>query len=85
MGMNNLNKLSHTIWNCKYHIVYAPKYCRLEAIHIRDIGIYTVMGGHFITGYHLQVAPSRKQAVSHKKQYYSSMPSSLASVKAGLV
>lgn len=22
------NSLSHTIWNCKYHIVFAPKYQR---------------------------------------------------------
>lgn len=26
--MNDLNKLSHTTWNCKYHIVFAPKYRR---------------------------------------------------------
>ena len=25
---NDLNKLSHTTWNCKYHIVLAPKYRR---------------------------------------------------------
>ena len=22
------NSLAHTSWNCKYHIVFAPKYCR---------------------------------------------------------
>ena len=22
------NTLAHTTWNCKYHIVFAPKYCR---------------------------------------------------------
>ena len=26
--MNDLNKLSHTTWNCKYHVVFAPKYRR---------------------------------------------------------
>lgn len=26
--MNALNKLSHTTWNCKYHVVFAPKYRR---------------------------------------------------------
>ena len=26
--MNGINKLSHTQWNCKYHIVFAPKYRR---------------------------------------------------------
>ena len=28
MGMNDMNSLSHTKWNCKYHIVFAPKYRR---------------------------------------------------------
>ena len=26
--MNDINSLSHTSWNCKYHIVFAPKYRR---------------------------------------------------------
>ena len=25
---NNINSLSHTRWNCKYHIVFAPKFRR---------------------------------------------------------
>ena len=29
MGMNDINSLSHTKWNCKYHIVFAPKYRRM--------------------------------------------------------
>ena len=28
MGLNDVNSLSHTKWNCKYHIVFAPKYRR---------------------------------------------------------
>ena len=28
MGMNDINSLSHTKWNCKYHIVFAAKYRR---------------------------------------------------------
>lgn len=28
MSLNDINKLSHTTWNCKYHIVFAPKYRR---------------------------------------------------------
>lgn len=24
----DVNSLSHTKWNCKYHIVFAPKYRR---------------------------------------------------------
>lgn len=26
--MDNMNSLAHTRWNCKYHIVFAPKYRR---------------------------------------------------------
>ena len=26
--MNDVNSLSHTKWDCKYHIVFAPKYRR---------------------------------------------------------
>ena len=28
--MNDMNSLSHTLCNCKYHIVFAPKYRRKE-------------------------------------------------------
>ncbi|RGQ37691.1 IS200/IS605 family transposase, partial [[Clostridium] leptum] len=24
MSLNDINSLSHTKWNCKYHIVFAP-------------------------------------------------------------
>ena len=26
--VNDIQSLSHTTWNCKYHIVFAPKYRR---------------------------------------------------------
>ena len=38
--MNDNNSLAHTTWNCKYHIVFAPKY-RRRAIYVKiraDIG-----------------------------------------------
>ena len=28
MSLNDINSLSHTKWDCKYHIVFAPKYRR---------------------------------------------------------
>ena len=28
MKPNHKDSLAHTIWNCKYHIVFAPKYQR---------------------------------------------------------
>ena len=35
------NSLAHSAWNCKYHIVFAPKYRRMEIYgKIRkDIGV----------------------------------------------
>ena len=38
--MNDTNSLSHTTWNCKYHIVFAPKYRRkvFYGEKRRDIG-----------------------------------------------
>ena len=28
MRITDIHSLSHTKWNCKYHIVFAPKYRR---------------------------------------------------------
>lgn len=28
MSLNDINSLAHTKWNCKYHIVFVPKYRR---------------------------------------------------------
>ena len=38
--MNDNNSLAHTTWNCKYHIVFAPKYRRKILLHEykEDIG-----------------------------------------------
>lgn len=27
--MNDIHSLAHSKWNCKYHIVFAPKYRRV--------------------------------------------------------
>ncbi len=38
--MNDSQSLSHTKWNCKYHIVFVPKF-RRKAIYLKiknDIG-----------------------------------------------
>ena len=40
MGNKDTNSLSHTTWECKYHIVFTPKY-RRQAIYKdikRDVG-----------------------------------------------
>ncbi len=38
--MNDNNSLAHTTWNCKYHIVFAPKYRRkiFYGEHKEEIG-----------------------------------------------
>ena len=41
--MKDNNSLAHTTWNCKYHIVFAPKY-RIQAIY----GKYKVSIGQII-------------------------------------
>ena len=35
----NVNKISHTSWNCKYHVVFAPKYRRKAFYGSRKIEI----------------------------------------------
>lgn len=30
--MNNINSLSHSKWECKYHVVWIPK-CRRKALY----------------------------------------------------
>ena len=34
------NSLAHSAWNCKYHIVFAPKYRRME---IGTFGVQAIM------------------------------------------
>ena len=29
MGLNDIHSLAHSKWNCKYHVVFAPKYRRM--------------------------------------------------------
>ena len=39
--MNDYNKLQHSIWECKYHIVFIPKYRKktLFGVLRRDLGL----------------------------------------------
>ncbi len=34
--INDIKSLAHTSWNCKYHIVFTPKY-RRKAIYVTRI------------------------------------------------
>ena len=58
----NSNSLSHTKWNCKYHIVFAPKlrevYSNWGVIANKDDS---------------NAAAERKQIMKHEKLYISGM------------
>ena len=41
--MNDNNSLAHTTWNCKYHIVFAPKYRRKEFYGTNRLEIGTIL------------------------------------------
>lgn len=43
MGMNDINSLSHTKWNCKYHIVFAPKYRRQVLYREKRVAIGKIL------------------------------------------
>jgi putative transposase len=42
-GVLNMNKISHTSWNCKYHIVFAPKYRRKAFYGARRLEIGMIL------------------------------------------
>ena len=43
MSMNDVNSLSHTKWNCKYHIVFAPKYRRKVFFQQKRIAVGKIL------------------------------------------
>ena len=43
MPVNDINSLSHTKWNCKYHIVFASKYRRLVFYKNKKIAIGKIL------------------------------------------
>ena len=43
MGMNDINSLSHSKWNCKYHVVFAPKYRRMIFYHKKKRAIGAIL------------------------------------------
>lgn len=43
MGINDINSLSHSKWNCKYHIVFAPKYRRKVFFREKKIAIGKIL------------------------------------------
>ena len=43
MGMNDVHSLAHSKWNCKYHIVFAPKYRRMVFYHEKRVAIGKIL------------------------------------------
>ena len=43
MAMNDIHSLSHSKWNCKYHIVFAPKYRRKVFYQQKRIAIGKIL------------------------------------------
>ena len=43
MALNDINSLSHTKWNCKYHIVFAPKYRRKVFYHDKRVAVGKIL------------------------------------------
>ena len=41
--MNDVHSLSHTKWNCKYHIVFAPKYRRKVFYESRRLEVGAIL------------------------------------------
>ena len=41
--MNDIHSLSHTKWNCKYHVVFAPKYRRKAFFGERALEIGAIL------------------------------------------
>ena len=79
---NDRNSLAHTKWNCKYHIVFAPKYCRKvfyeeKRLEIREIfrklcewkGIEIIEGEICPDHIHLLVSIPPKYSVSSVMGY----------------
>ncbi len=76
-SMNNINSLSHSKWECKYHVVWIPK-CRRKALYgqlrqhlgeiFRDLARQKeskVLEGHLQTDHiHMLIAIPPKYAVA---------------------
>lgn len=44
---DELNTLSHTKWNCRYHVVFAPKYRRKVFYDARRLVIIKIFSVYF--------------------------------------
>ena len=56
--MNKFSSLSHTVWDCKYHIVWIPK-CRRKVLYgkLRHVVVQTDNVRYFSHIFKMEVAP----------------------------
>ena len=80
--MNNYNKLNHTTWDCKYHLIWIPKY-RKKLIYgnlrrylgevLRELALHkesNIIEGHLMGDHvHLLISIPPKYAVSQVVGY----------------
>lgn len=57
--MNN-HSLSHTTWNCKYHIVFAPKYRRKIIFGELKQDIAYILSIYLLQYFHAACIPMQK-------------------------
>ena len=98
MKTNDNKILSHSVWNCKYHIVFAPKYRRkiFYESHRKEImniikdlcqwkGIEIIEGEMAIDHVHLLLAIPPKMSVSGAMGYLKGKSSLIIYQKFGTV
>ena len=80
--INDYQRLSHSVWECKYHVVFIPKYCRktLFGVIRKDLGIVLkdlarqkgseIQEGHLMSDHvHMLISIPPKYSVSHVVGY----------------
>ena len=64
MNLNHTRSLSHTKWNCKYHIVFAPKYSSIMIYEKWGSLKYKYRGRQFwCRGYYVDTAGKNTKAI----------------------
>ena len=80
--INDYQRLSHSVWECKYHVVFIPKYCRktLFGVIRKDLGIVLkdlarqkgseIQEGHLMSDHvYMLIGIPPKYSVSHVVGY----------------
>ena len=58
------NSLSHTIWNCKYHIVFAPKYQRKVFYGEKEREIGAILREFWCRGYYVDTVGKNTKKIA---------------------